>query len=281
MFENIEEIICLGQGGSNCEIALDKFYDAYKISAYKRSFRTITECVQYVNMNPTTIGIIPYENNVEGVIPESRECLISPQYSNVKILAETKIPVHNCLLSKTTEFYSISGIIAHPNAIAHCQSFIKNEMPANLNIVLADDMAESAGMLNRYNLTYSIIGTEKTAQIYNLNILKRDIDNHTNLSMRCVIIGSCKTEMTGDDTTSIVLFLNDRKGALLDMVKVFVNHDINISHINSQMCETDTSKQAVFIDFDGHIEEAATASVIEELKPFADEIRFIGSYGKF
>ena len=39
-------------------------------------------------------------------------------------------------------------------------------MPANLNIVLADDMAESAGMLNRYNLTYSIIGTEKTAQIY-------------------------------------------------------------------------------------------------------------------
>ncbi len=281
MFENIEEIICLGQGGSNCEIALDKFYDTYKISVYKRSFQTIAECVQYVNMNPTTIGIIPYENSVEGVIAESRECLISPQYSNVKILAETTIPLHNCLLSKTTEFYSITGIIAHPNAIAHCQSFIKNEMPANLNIILADDMAEAAGMLNRYNLTYSIIGTEKTAQIYNLNILKRDIDNHANLSMRCVIIGSCRTEITGNDTTSIVLFLNDRKGALLDMVKVFVNHDINISHINSQMCETDTAKQAVFIDFEGHIDEPATASVIEELRPYADEIRFIGSYGKF
>ncbi len=281
MFENIEEIICLGQGGSNSEIALDKFYDVYKISAYKRSFRTITECVQYVNMNPTTIGIIPYENNVEGVIPEARECLISPQYSNVKILAETTIPLHNCLLSKTTEFYSITGIIAHPNAIAHCQSFIKNEMPANLNIVLADDMAESAGMLNRYNLTYSIIGTEKTAQIYNLNILKHDIDNRTNLSMRCVVIGNCETETTGVDTTSIVLFLNDRKGALLDMVKVFVNHDINISHINSQMCEEDSTKQAVFIDFDGHIKEESTRHVIDELKPFANEIRFIGSYGRF
>ncbi len=281
MFENIEEIICLGQGGSNCEIALDKFYDTYKISAYKRCFRTITECVNYVNMNPTTIGVIPYENNVEGVIAESRECLISSQYSNVKILAETTIPIHNCLLSKTTEFYSISGIIAHPNAIAHCQSFIKNEMPANLNIILADDMSEAAGMLNRYNLTYSIIGTPKTAQIYNLNILKQDIDNHTDLSMRCIIIGNLETELTEHDTTSIVLFLNDRKGALLDMVKVFVNHDINISHINSQMCDASSNQQAVFIDFDGHIKEERTRLVIEELRPFADEIKFIGSYGKF
>ena len=281
MFENIEEIVCLGQGGSNCEIALDRFYDKYKISVYKRSLRTIPECVQYVEQNPSVIGIIPLENSIEGTIPITKECLISPNYSNVKILAQTKIPVHNCLLSKTTEFYSITGIIAHPNAITNCQAFIKNEMPANMNIILADDMAEAAGMLNRYNLTYSMIGTEKTAQIYNLNILKRDIDNHENLSMRCIVIGNCKTEPTENDTTSIALFLQDRKGALLDMVKVFVNYDINISQINSQMCEGESNRQAVFIDFDGHINDDKVKSVLNDLKPYAEEIKFIGSYGNF
>ena len=136
-------------------------------------------------------------------------------------------------------------------------------------------------MLNRYNLTYSMIGTEKTAQIYNLNILKRDIDNHENLSMRCIVIGNCKTEPTENDTTSIALFLQDRKGALLDMVKVFVNYDINISQINSQMCEGESNRQAVFIDFDGHINDDKVKSVLNDLKPYAEEIKFIGSYGNF
>lgn len=281
MFENIEEIICLGQGGSNAEIALDKFYDKYRVSAYKRSLPTITECIQYVDRNPNCLGIIPIENNIEGVIPETCEGLTSPKNKNIKILAQTIIPVTNCLLSKTTEFYSISGIIAHPKAIAHCQTFIKNELPHNLNIVIAEDMAEAAALLNRYNLTYAIIGTPKTAEIYNLNILKRDIDNHSDLNMRCIVIGNCETEITGKDITSIVLFLNDRKGALLDMVKVFVNHDINITHINSKMMRANTNEQAVFIDFDGHIKEDKIQKVLEELQPFADEIRFSGSYSEF
>lgn len=281
MFENIDEIICLGQGGSNSEIALDKFYEHYRVSAYKRSFPTITECIQYVDRNPNSIGVIPIENNVEGIIPETCEGLISPQNTNVKILAQTIIPVNNCLLSKTTEFYSISGLIAHPKAIAHCQSFVKNELPRNVNIILAEDMAEAAAQLNRYNLTYAIIGTPKTAEIYNLNILKRDIDNNPNLSMRCIIIGNCETEITGKDVTSIVLFLNDRKGALLDMVKVFVNHDINITHINSKMRKGTDNQQAVFIDFEGHIKEEKIQQVLEELKPYANEIRFSGSYASF
>lgn len=281
MFNDIEEIICLGQGGSNCEIALDKFYDHYRVSAYKRSFPTISECLQYVDKNPRSIGIVPIENNVEGIITETSEGLIAPQNSNVKILAQTVIPVNNCLLSKTTEFYSISGIIAHPKAIAHCQSFIKNELPRNVNIVIAEDMSEAAALLNRYNLTYAIIGTPKTAEIYNLNILKRDIDNNSDLSMRCIVIGSCETEITGKDITSIVLFLNDRKGALLDIVKIFVNHDVNITHINSKMRKGCANQQAVFIDFEGHIKDMRIQQVLAELQPFAEDIRFSGSYSSF
>ena len=281
MFENINEIVCLGQGGSNSEIALDKFYNHYKISAYKHSLPTIPECVQYVEQNPSSIGIIPLENNIEGVIPETCKELSSQKYNNIKILAQTTIPIHNCLLSKTTEFYSISGLIAHPKAIAHCQNFIKNEMPYNLNIVLAEDMADAAGLLNRHNLTYAMIGTPKTAELYNLNILKDDIDNHNDLNMRLVVIGNCETPVTGKDITSIVLYLNDRKGALLDMVKVFVKYDTNITHINSKMQEGSADKQAVFIDFEGHINNPETQQLLEELNPLADEIKFSGSYSMF
>ena len=65
------------------------------------------------------------------------------------------------------------------------------------------------------------------------------------------------------------------------MVKVFVNHDVNIAHINSKMRKGTATEQAVFIDFEGHIKEEKIQKVLEELKPFANEIRFSGSYSSF
>ena len=106
----------------------------------------------------------------------SPDNLIITKNQNVQILAETIIPVNDCILSKTTEFYSITGLIANPNALAKCKTFIKEEMPRQLNLVIAESMDESARLLNNYNLTYSIIGTPKTAEIYNLNILKEHIE---------------------------------------------------------------------------------------------------------
>ena len=47
----------------------------------------------------------------------------------------------------------------------------------HLNIINTTDMEEAARLLNSYNLTYAIIGTEKTAEIYNLNILNPNINN--------------------------------------------------------------------------------------------------------
>ena len=47
------------------------------------------------------------------------------------------------------------------------------------------------------------------------------------------------------------------------------------------MLKADSSEQAVFIDFEGHIKEEKIQQVLVELSPFADEIRFSGSYSIF
>lgn len=281
MFEEFNEIVCLGIGGSYSEIAKDALFKVYDLYLYQRSLNSIKECIDYVDENCNAIAILPVETTYKGIIRETIDNLILTKNQNIKILAETIIPVNDCILSKTTEFYSITGLIANPNALAKSKNFIKDEMPRQLNVVVAENMDESARMLNNYNLTYSIIGTHKTAEIYNLNILKEHIEDDKDNKRRFIVIGDAETVSTGNDKTSIVLFLNDRQGALLDIVQVFVKYHINITQINSKMMNNNAEEQAVFIDFDGHEDDDIIRKLINDLEPLCKNVRVIGSYAKF
>ncbi len=281
MFEDFNEVICLGMGGTYSEIAKDKLFKAYDLFLYQRSLNGIKECIDYVDENSNAIAVLPVETTYKGIIRETIDNLIATKNLNVKILAETIIPVNDCILSKTTEFYSITGLISNPNALAKCKTFIKEEMPRQLNVVIAENMDESARMLNNYNLTYSIIGTTKTAELYNLNILREHIEDFKLNNRRFIVIGDGDTKPTGHDKTSIVLFLQDRQGALLDIVQVFVKYHINITQINSKMVNNNMDEQAVFIDFDGHKDDEIYKDLMSDLTSLCKGARFIGSYASF
>ncbi len=281
MFRDFNEVVCLGMGGSYSEIAKDKLFKTHDLYLYQRSLNSIRECIDYVDEFSNAIAILPVETSYKGIIRETIDNLIMTKNQNIQILAETVIPVNDCILSKTTEFYSIMGLIANPNALAKCKKFVKDEMPRQLNVVMAESMDESARLLGNYNLTYSIIGTQKTAEIYNLNILREHIEDDKDNNRRFIVIGDASTEPTGADKTSIVLFLNDRQGVLMDIVQVFVKYHINITHINSKMMNNKSEEQAVFIDFDGHKNDENIQNLISELKSFCKSIRIIGSYTRF
>lgn len=281
MFRDFNEVVCLGMGGTYSEIAKDKLFKTYDLYLYQRSMTSIKECIEYVDEFSNAVAILPIETTYKGIIRETLDNLIQTKNENIRILAETTIPVNDCLLSKTTEFYSIMGLITNPNALSKCRNFVKEEMPRQLDIVMAENMDESARLLQNYNITYSIIGTHKTAELYNLNILKEHIENYKNNNRRFIVIGDGQTEPTGNDKTSIVMFLNDRQGALLDIVQVFVKYHINITQISSKMMNNNQEEQAVFIDFVGHEKEELIQKLIADLTPIVQTVRVIGSYTGF
>lgn len=281
MFRDFNEVVCLGMGGSYSEIAKDKLFKTYDLYLYQRSLNSIKECIDYVDEFSNAIAILPIETTYKGIIRETIDNLILTKNQNIRILGETIIPVNDCILSKTTEFYSVMGLIANPNALAKCKTFIKEEMPRQLNVVMAENMDESARLLQNYNLTYSIIGTHKTAELYNLNVLKEHVEDYKNNNRRFIVVGDSCTEPTGNDKTSIVLFLNDRQGVLLDIVQVFVKYHINITQISSKMMNNNQEEQAVFIDFVGHEKDEIIQKLVQDLSQVVQSVRVIGSYTGF
>lgn len=279
-FSEVKQIAYLGPQASFSEMAADIFCAKYNIHPSPSPMNTIRQVIEFVDENPGVLGVIPLENSIEGSVRESIDFLMMTINPNIKILSQTIMPIRHCLLSKTTEFYSITGIISHPQALAQCQNFIHDEMPRNLNLIEAPSTAEAARSLANYNLTYAAIGSEKTAEIYNLNILKENINDDKNNQTRFVLIGDFETQETGNDRTSLIFATENKPGALLEILNVFYQNDINLSYIVSRPSKIKFGDYNFIVNFDGHIKNPKILNTLKEIKQKTTFMRFLGSYEK-
>lgn len=279
-FETVKSVAYLGPQASFTEMAKDYFCDKFNISAYPTPLTTIRQVVEYVDNNPDTLGVLAVENSIEGTVRESLDNLMSTQNPNIRILSEYYMPIHHCLLARTTEFSSITGVISHPQALAQCQNFIHNEMPFNVNIIEAPSTAEAARSLQNYNLTYASIGSRKTAEVYNLNVLKENINDDKTNQTRFILIGDFETEETGNDKTSIAFSTENKPGALLNILEIFMKNNINLSYIASRPSKHQFGDYIFIVNFDGHIHNPQIMKTIKEIKEKITFMRFLGSYKK-
>lgn len=277
-FENVQTICYLGPQSSFTEMAKDCFCDKYNINAYAQSFETIKQVVEYVDDNPDTLGVLPVENSIKGTVKETLDNLMKTKNPNIKILAEHYLPINYCLLSRTTEIYSITGIISTPANLAKCRGFVQNEMPFNVNIVEAASVPEAARSLQNYNLTYSSIGTLKTAESFNLNILKEHLNDDKTDQTRYILIGDFETEETGNDKTSIAFSAKDKPGALLQILNIFMKNNVNLSYIASNPSNNQFGDYIMTVCVEGHIHNPNLIKTLQEVKEKSKYMRFLGSY---
>lgn len=278
--KNILNIAYLGPEASFSEMARDEFCQKYGINTFSTPLKTITDVVEFVDKNPFTLGVVPVENSIDGTLRAALDSLIVSKNQNIRILSEMIMPIEYCLLSRTTEFYSITGIIGTPYLLGKCQEFIKHEMPLNLNIIENTSISECARNLANYNLTYGSIGNKKTAETFRLNILKENINDDKTNKTRYILIGDFDTVETGNDKTTLAFSTNNSPGALLNVLKTFLENGINLTYISSRPSKDNLNEYVFIISFDGHIKNENIARVIEKVKSDTTMFRFLGSYEK-
>lgn len=279
--QNVEKIAYLGPGGSYTEMAKDIFSKRYSLEAQLVPLKTIKQVLEFVDENPNSVAVLPVENSIEGAVRETIDNLIRTKNSNIRILSEIVMPIRHCLLARTTEFSSISNVISHPQALAQCQNFMHNEMPYQINIVEVASTAEAARSLQDYNLTYAAIGSEKTAEIYNLNILKCNINDDPDNKTRFALIGDFETPQTGNDNTTLAFSTENKPGALLGILQIFHNYGLNLSYIDSRPSKVKFGEYTFFVDFEGHVTDEIISKAIKEIKKHTHYFRLVGSYERW
>ena len=111
-----------------------------------------------------------------------------------------------------------------------------------------------------------------------MNILKENIHDDKKNNTRYVLIGDMETTPTGKDKTTVAFRTNHTPGALLKILNIFLEHNINLTYISSQPSRTNPDEYIFIVNFDGHIRNTNMLKALNEIKPKTLFFKYLGSY---
>ena len=78
-----------------------------------------------------------------------------------------------------------------------------------------------------------------------------------------------------EDKTGIIFCLKDKPGILVEALKIFSSHNVNLTHINSKPMKISKPSQKeveIFVDFDGKLKDENVQNALKELKNMTDSV---------
>ncbi len=216
-------------------------------------------------------GVVPIENNTEGVVGATLDNL---KKYNVKIVSEICMEVHHSFASYCEDISKIKRIYSHPHAYNQCLKFLEDYGLLDIEFIPTKSTAEAAQIVSK-DKEGAAICSKIAAKLYNVPLLFEKIEDNKANRTRFIIISDFKTQKSGNDKTSVIAKTPNKTGALFELLKKFKDRDINLLKIESRPLKDDTFNTWFYIDFEGHIDDEKVKSLIEE-----EKMIWLGSYLK-
>lgn len=273
----INNLVYLGPEGSYTEIAAENFVNNKEFNNFNRVIKnSIIKVIESIDNSNGDMGVVPIENSIEGIVRETLDNLVKTT-SRVMITGETLVPISHCLISKAENINQIDKITSISQALAQCRSFIETNI-SNAELIKATSTSEAVKSLKDLPENYAAIGSSRAANLYGFNILAMGINDEKDNLTRFVSLGSSVSEPTGKDKTSMAFSACNKPGALVDILSVFRENNINLSYIESRPSRKVFGDYTFFIDFEGHMQEEKVQKTIGKITPLINFYRFLGSY---
>lgn len=235
-------------------------------------YQQLREVFEAVAKGDADYGIVAIENSTEGVVNSTLDLFIEVP---VKICAETYIDVTHCLLSRGS-LDQIEVVYSHPQALAQCQNWLRHTLP-RARIEALSSTARGVERA-REEPHAAAIGGEFAAEYYDIPILARSIQDRPGNTTRFVVIGHDENPPSGNDKTSLVVYVRDRPGALYDALSPFREHHINLTHIHSRPSRDEPWQYTFYIDLHGHAQDPPVAAALAGLERASLFVKLLGSY---
>ena len=238
--------------------------------------KTFDECFLKASKNPNSKMIIPESNRITGNI--GIEYLIFEYRLNIYSEYFQKIE-HNLLGIPGTQMSEIKDVYSHGQALSQCSKFIKSN---NLVEHVRADTAGSAEMISKSkDKKKAAIASSLSAETYNLEIIKKNIENEKGNQTRFLIMGKNVSQPEFLDKkyiTSFLFKLKSKPAALYQSLGGFAINGVNLTKLQSYP-EKNTFDSFFFLcDLDGHIEDPKVQKSLEELGLHCQDFHVLGVF---
>ena len=267
------KIFYQGSPGAYSHLAAEKIYPNNEFISCK----TFEECFKYCNENENYKTIIPVENSIAGRVADI-QYLINKY--KLQIYAEHFQEIkHNLMAVEGATIDKIQSVRSHSQAISQCQKII-NEY--KFEPIIAADTAGSARYISENKIkNEAAIASELAAKIYNLKIIKSNIEDNLGNVTRFLIMGknAIHPEFKNKNyITSCIFKVKNKPAALYKCLGGFATNNVNLSKLES-FSDQNSFEQYLFIcEMYGHIEDPRIQKSLEELAFHTVTLDILGVY---
>ena len=238
--------------------------------------KTFDECFLKASKDTNSKIIIPESNRITGNI--GIEYLIFEYRLNIYSEYFQKIE-HNLLGLPGTKITDVKDVYSHGQALSQCSKFIKSN---NLVEHVRADTAGSAEMVSaQKDKSKAAIASSLSAKTYNLEIIKKNIENEKGNLTRFLVMGKNISQPDFKDKkyiTSFLFKLKSKPAALYQSLGGFAINGVNLTKLQSYP-EKNTFDSFFFLcDLDGHIEDPKVQKSLEELGLHCQDFHVLGVF---
>ena len=252
----------------------------YDDSAQLIPFPSIPAVATAVVSGMVDEGVVAIENSIEGSVTDTLDLLI--RESNLAIRQEIVLPIRHYLLAKPgTTAEKIKVIYSHPQALAQCRGFLERCFP---KARMEGALSTAAGVqeVKKGDGVVAAVATRRAADIYQVEVLARDIQETSTNVTRFVVLSSADHEPTGLDRTSLCFsFASDKPGLLVEVLGEFARRNINLAKIESRPSKESLGQYIFLVDLDGHRKQSPVKDALETVERVTSRLHIFGSYPKY
>jgi chorismate mutase / prephenate dehydratase len=271
-----ERIAYLGPEGSFTHQAAESRFGAMSDYLALPNIRSVFESV---DTGRARFGVVPIENNLEGIVKETIDLL---NETDLKIVAEVAISVYFTFATKAEKLSDIKRIYSKDIAFGQCEKFLNDYFGGKEDeFFIQVDSTSKAAKLAGQETDSAAICSHIAAKLFDVPILFDNIQDSAQNRTRFFIIGKdfINQKSDNDKTTIIAKLPEDGKpGTLVRFLQEFENQGINLLKIESRPVREGEQFNFWFLmEFDGYFLDESVQRIMSK---HTSEIKWLGSYVK-
>ncbi len=222
-------------------------------------------------------GVVPVENNSEGVVTRSLDLLLN---SPLHIVGEVSLLVRHHLLRLSASIEDVEVVLAHPQALAQCQSWLNEHLPRAERRAVSSNA--HGARLAAGNPAWAGIGSERAASEFGLHIaahaIQDDAFNRTRFAVICLPQVLDAPQASGRDCVSLVVSVPNRPGAVHDILVPLKRHGVSMTRFESRPARSGQWEYYFYIDVEGHPSQPHVAAALKDLQSLCAFYKVLGTY---
>ncbi|ABW02170.1 prephenate dehydratase [Caldivirga maquilingensis] len=230
----------------------------------------INDIVKGVYNGQFNYGVVPFENNLAGIVGDTIDALIK---WNVGVKASVEYRVSLCLVvnNDVDSLSEIKEIYSHPHAIEESKEFLSG---LNATIRQTSSTAEALNMVIGHR-ERAAVASRLGAQLRGLKTITCGIEDKPSFTKFLIL----QRDVGNIGDRSLVIFsVPNKPGSLYSALKPFAEAELNLTMIYSRPNKMGPWEYDFILEVECSLSDGKCLKAINELREHSAYVKILGSY---